>query len=402
MSRARIPSLDGVRAISIVLVIAGHWTETHSGGTKADIAGAFANLGVRIFFVLSGYLITRLLLEKQAGTETIGLRQFYARRTRRIFPAALFFMLTVFVLYRRELRWQHALAALFYVTNFDPGHPWFLGHLWSLSVEEQFYLLWPAVLEKWRPYRRAILAFVIVQAPIYRVACHLAGWHGQADETFPAVADILAVGCLTAVLSSPFSVPSRTLVIPNALLKPFVIPNAREARVRNLLLEAAGNAWLAWAMLAIVIAVPVYTGILHFHLTALLLFVAWPLLHVSIAGLLLHVIQRPYAWLNLRPVAWLGTMSYSLYLWQQLFAFGPHPRPAARLTWAVVIACVSYYGVERPMLRIKFSSANGSEAAASTSTEEVLPLAAHRIQGNATAWQNRESNGRQWNLRRRG
>jgi peptidoglycan/LPS O-acetylase OafA/YrhL len=157
MKRTRIPSLDGVRAISILLVIAGHWTETHTTGVKADIAGAFANLGVRIFFVLSGYLITRLLLEEQATTGEISLRQFYLRRARRILPASLFFMLTVFIWYHRELRWQHALAALLYVTNFDPGHPWFLGHLWSLSVEEQFYFLWPAVFKKWQAHRAPIL-----------------------------------------------------------------------------------------------------------------------------------------------------------------------------------------------------------------------------------------------------
>jgi peptidoglycan/LPS O-acetylase OafA/YrhL len=361
MSRARIPSLDGVRAISILLVIAGHWTETHSAGAAADIAGAFANLGVRIFFVLSGYLITWLLLEERANTGSISLRDFYARRARRILPASMFFMLAAFLVYHRELRWPHAVAALLYVTNFDPGHPWFLGHLWSLSVEEQFYMLWPAALRKWQAHRATILGIVIAIAPLYRVACHVAGWHGRADETFPAVADILAVGCLTAILSSQLPVLSKPHITPDSTphiipnSQPHVTPNAREARVRNLLLRLTSNAWLALAMLAAVVAVPIYAGALRFHLTPLLLFVGWPLLHASIAGLLLHVIRRPYGLLNARPMVWLGKISYSLYLWQQLFAFGPHPRPIWWLGLALTMASVSYYVVERPMLGISFA-----------------------------------------------
>jgi len=68
-------------------------------------------------------------------------------------------------------------------------------------------------------------------------------------------------------------------------------------------------------------------GWLKFHVTAVLLIVLWPMMHFSIAGLLLHVVQRPYRILNFGPVVWLGKMSYSLYLWQQLFTFGEHARP---------------------------------------------------------------------------
>jgi peptidoglycan/LPS O-acetylase OafA/YrhL len=194
----RIPSLDGLRAISISLVVAGHWVELHY---KSDVAGAFANLGVRIFFVISGYLITTLLLEERARRATIRLRDFYVRRAYRILPAAMLYMFPVFAIFRHELRWYHAAAAALYLTNFDYAHPWFVGHLWSFSVEEQFYFLWPGVLKKWYRHRVAILVGVIVFAPVYRVACHLLGWHGRADETFPAVADILAFGCLLGILA---------------------------------------------------------------------------------------------------------------------------------------------------------------------------------------------------------
>jgi peptidoglycan/LPS O-acetylase OafA/YrhL len=313
----RIPSLDGLRAISISLVVAGHWAELRY---HSDVAGAFANLGVRIFFIISGYLITTLLLKEYKKTSTIRLGQFYVRRAYRILPAAMAFMLPVFVIFRHELRWYHAAAAVLYLANFDFAHPWFLGHLWSLSVEEQFYFLWPGGLKKWYRHRVAILAGVVAFAPVYRVGCHLLQLHGRADETFPAVADILAMGCLAAILG----------------------PRLPKVKTR-----------LALAMLLPVALVPIYAGALRFHITALLLFVLWPAMHLSIAGLLLHVVENPYWILNVRPVVWLGKISYSLYLWQQLFAYGGGHKPWYFLLGALGLASASYYVVEQPMLRLR-------------------------------------------------
>jgi peptidoglycan/LPS O-acetylase OafA/YrhL len=317
----RIPSLDGLRAVSISLVVVGHWAELRY---HSDVAGGYANLGVRIFFIISGYLITSLLLNEQARTSTIGLREFYLRRAYRILPAAMAFMLPVFVIFWHELRWYHMAAAALYLANFDWTHPWFLGHLWSLSVEEQFYFLWPGVLKKWYRLRVPILVGVVAFAPVYRVACHFLRLHGKADETFPAVADILAIGCLLAIFARRLS--------------------ARLARP---------SAAMARVMLFPVVFVPVYLGLLQFHVTPLLLFVLWPVMHLSIAGLLLHVVQRPYWILNVRPVVWLGKISYSLYLWQQVFVYGTHPRPWYFVFLAVGLASASYYLVEQPMLRIR-------------------------------------------------
>ena len=92
----RIPSLDGVRAIAISLVMWGHWAEVRF---HSPIAGAYASLGRRIFFVLSGYLITMLLMKELDKTSTIELRRFYVRRAYRILPAAIAFMVVVFVIF---------------------------------------------------------------------------------------------------------------------------------------------------------------------------------------------------------------------------------------------------------------------------------------------------------------
>ncbi len=313
----RIPSLDGVRAIAISLVVMGHWAEVRF---QSDMAGSFASLGRRIFFVLSGYLITVLLMKEYGKTSTIGLRRFYVRRAYRILPAAIVFMVPVFAIFWHELRWYHMAAAALYVVNFDFGHPWFLGHLWSISVQEQFYFLWPSVLKKWHRHRVAIVVAVIAFAPVFRVLCHFLGLHGRADETFPAVADILAIGCLLAFFTGR--------------------------------LPKIGVGWAALMVLPVGL-VPVYVGMMRFHITPVLLFVLWPVMHFSIAGLLLHVVQRPYWILNAKPVAWLGKISYSLYLWQQLFAYGQHPRPWYFPLLAVGMASASYYLVEQPMLRVR-------------------------------------------------
>jgi peptidoglycan/LPS O-acetylase OafA/YrhL len=313
----RIPSLDGLRAVSISMVVIGHWASLHY---QSEVGGAFANLGVRIFFVISGYLITTLLLQEYSRTPTIQLREFYVRRAYRILPAAMAFMLPVFVIYWHELRWYHMAAAALYVTNFDYAHPWFLGHLWSLSVEEQFYFLWPSVLKKWHRHKVAILLGVVALAPVYRVACHFLKLHGRADETFPAVADILAIGCMLAIIAPR-------------------LPQIRRG----------------WALLMVlpVALVPLYVAAAHFRTTPLLLLVLWPLLHVSIAGLLLHAVQNPYWILNVKPMVWLGKISYSLYLWQQLFAYGPQHRACYWLLVPVGLAWLSYCLVEQPMLRLR-------------------------------------------------
>jgi peptidoglycan/LPS O-acetylase OafA/YrhL len=326
----RIPSLDGLRAFSILLVVIGHLAESHATSEVGrDLAGAFANLGVQIFFVISGYLITKLLLQESCKTGTISLRQFYIRRAYRILPAATFYMLPVFFIFRHELRWYHAAAAMLYLANFDFSHPWFLGHLWSLSVEEQFYLLWPSVLKKWISARTRvwILLGVIAFAPFYRIACHFLGLHGQADGTFPAVADALATGCLLSVL---------------------------EPRVLPLLLKLKN--WrlpLIFLMILPLLAVPLYWGAREFHLTLTLLFVLWPAMHFTIAGLLLCAVQSHTWILNARPIGWLGKVSYSLYLWQQLFVYGKHPRAWYGPLLALGMASVSYYLIERPALRLR-------------------------------------------------
>ncbi|HET7563229.1 MAG TPA: acyltransferase, partial [Rhodanobacteraceae bacterium] len=211
----RIPSLDGFRAISILMVLYGHVGGTRDFPTETVGAGGrwlgdLGHLGVLVFFVISGFLITTLLKVEREKTGTISLKQFYLRRVLRIFPA--FYVLILALLLATWLRWidlggRDFLFATTYTVNYYPDHPWQIGHLWSLSIEEQFYLLWPLALLVLRERRALILAIAaIFAAPLLRAAIreyilHVNPHAVLADMSiFPAMFDYIATGCALALL----------------------------------------------------------------------------------------------------------------------------------------------------------------------------------------------------------
>jgi peptidoglycan/LPS O-acetylase OafA/YrhL len=279
----------------------------------------YGNTGVRIFFVISGYLITSLLLKEQTTNSTISLGSFYRRRAFRILPAASVFVIAMAIFHWRQVHWYDLGAALFYLANFNFFPPRFLAHFWSLAVEEQFYLLWPGVLKKWFRHKTIVLVGVVGLTPFYVAICELLHINASVCFTFPAVADNLAVGCLLAIFA----------------------PRIRKIPVS-----------LAVLMTLVILLVPQFRAISKTH-TLLLLFCFSPLMQICIAGVLLHVVQRPYRLLNIAPIVWLGRISYSLYLWQQIFFFNPHSKLAEAILGSLAAACASYYFVEQPMLRLR-------------------------------------------------
>lgn len=311
----RIPSLDGLRAVSITLVVLGHWCFQNY---RIDAAGSYARLGVRIFFVISGYLITTLLTNEELETGDISLRCFYVRRAYRILPASIVFMLVAFLMYWRQLRWYDIAAAVLYLTNFVPTPSWPLAHLWSLSVEEQFYLLWPGAMKLFRRHRTGGLVFVVGFAPLYTAAGYWlklpSVWH-----TFPAVADNLAIGCLLAILWDRIPTPQ-----PMHLVAAVVVT----ASVPLLAFDTKWNTLLGLLLL-------------------------YPLLYLAIACVVIRVVRMPPRFLNIAAVAWLGKISYSVYLWQELFTCTPKAHPWWWMIVAILVGAVSYYLVERPALRLR-------------------------------------------------
>ena len=147
----RIPSLDGCRAISILLVVVSHLCETpafHAFDPYARLMFHFGPFGVEVFFVISGFIITTLLLNEEHSHGFVSIKGFYIRRAFRIWPAAYAYLLVVAV-----LAWNHVISVaphhFFYAGTFLMNHVqemnWFTAHFWSLAIEEQFYVLWPIV-----------------------------------------------------------------------------------------------------------------------------------------------------------------------------------------------------------------------------------------------------------------
>jgi peptidoglycan/LPS O-acetylase OafA/YrhL len=344
-SKSRIASLDGARAVSIALVVLGHAGALLPQNSRfrpflEDRGGA--NLGVNVFFVLSGYLITRLLLTEEDRRGRVSLGQFYLRRAFRILPALyayIAFLAVLTVLGVLSIPGAEFLEAMTFTWNYRGGG-WWLGHTWSLSVEEQFYLFWPTLLAlAGRKRARNIALAIVILEPFIRVASYFAfpSQRGFIPIMGHTNMDVLLVGCLLAMADYSTTARerlARVLTAGPAAVVLFVL-------VTNMLL---GNRLRGSYVLSIGISVQTVA-------IALLLF--W-LIHnaKSTVG---HV-------LNWGPVAWVGRISYSLYLWQQFFLVwegqGPSrlPFPAnvvAAIVAAVAAAATSYYLLEQPMLSVR-------------------------------------------------
>lgn len=331
----RFASLDGLRAISLVTVLLAHLGGT-SGFPWSRAPFGWGLLGVKVFFVISGYLITSLLMAEHTRTGRISLKSFYVRRTLRIFPAFYVFVGCIALLEALgvvSLRGGDMAAAATYTMNFHADRAWWLGHTWSLSVEEQFYLLWPAIVAfagfGWG--LRVALGAILV-APVLRVVVFYV-WPSQrplVDQAFPMVFDALATGCALAILRDRLW---------------------SDARYRRLL-ESRGF-----------IVVPVLVVLTHVHCpsTGLSMLAGETLIHAGIAMSVDWAMRFPSsgvgAVLNARPVAWVGRLSYSLYLWQQLFLCRHHATWftsfPTNLLLVFLAATLSYYLVEQPLLRLR-------------------------------------------------
>lgn len=177
-SMARIQGLDGLRAISVITVIMSHAELWQRFGISSEsLTSIFsANLGVRMFFALSGFLITFLLIKEQDQTGRINVRDFWIRRVLRIFP--LYFLAITIVLLMGYIGWARIPDCTFayaytYTLNFAPNECNFssVSHLWSLAVEEHFYIVWPVVFLvgvdsrfRWQP---CLLLLVCISAHLY-------------------------------------------------------------------------------------------------------------------------------------------------------------------------------------------------------------------------------------------
>jgi peptidoglycan/LPS O-acetylase OafA/YrhL len=332
--QGRIPTLDGLRAIAILLVLVSHGIDRERFTRLVEIG----HVGVMIFFALSGFLITSRLLDEYCSTGGISLRNFYVRRVFRILPPALLYLAVLWIL--TLTGWvictdASIRSALFLYTNYvDVGSlGWRAGHFWSLSVEEHFYLVWPSLL----------ICFGV-----------LTGWR---------TAIVLIAGIFLwrigdnrlHILATIFNAPDlqgyvyRTDLIADTLFWGCALAFARQVRCGMALSTAAAGATMTLMVLSVLeIHVPGMPRNINYSI---------PIMHALPAILLAAIVACPAApigrLLEIAPIRFIGNLSYSLYIWQQLFLGGPGPRLPALLGIAAAFGCayLSYRFVEQPCIR---------------------------------------------------
>jgi peptidoglycan/LPS O-acetylase OafA/YrhL len=351
LSRNHLPALDGLRAVAILSVIAYHGTGTFGGG---------ARLGVSLFFVISGFLITWLLLKEHSTTGDVSLKRFYFRRALRIFPAYYAFLLLIIavkVLQKQPSIYDYILPSGLYYVNYYAianGSHSALQHLWSLSVEEQFYLLWPLLFlglaKLGIRYLIAGTVFIITAGLLWRYVSYieLGFGHSWIYRAFDTRFDNLAIGCLTAICL--FQTRSREFIYKYAvslLLVPFSILLLYSSQSSDLF----GKYFDAFS----------YTAGFTVQGFAL------ALLMVQFISFHQH---WSISWISSRVAVYIGTISYPMYLYHEIAAgaadkvsgmilekydivMGAAPIAFAGLVLTIISATCSYRFIEKPFLKLK-------------------------------------------------
>lgn len=366
------PELDGLRALAVALVFLSHIGYPWQSLMGNFMPGAFQ--GVDLFFVLSGFLLTSLLLEEKAVTGGFSFKEFYRRRALRLFPA-LFFMLLVLIpwtINKYDEIGVHFKAygyVIFYVTNWAVifGHdgivPFNFSHMWSLAIEEQYYLLFfPLFIGLLGWFKKLstvawVLIALIVVVWIDRFVSALHTSPGMFETTLyvrtDTRADALLLGPLFAVW----------------------LHQGNRITSRWRLLAIPAVAFLVWTILYARVNDP---WVYYWGLG--LMDICWLVVLAAVLGGR-SIFAR---FLRLRPVVWMGKISYGLYLWHMpvfvetmrhtRYRDLPHWLPfSLAVCITFVAATFSYYVIERPFLRRKRPRGSVTEEAPAPGSDIVGP-----------------------------
>ncbi|HEY0184999.1 MAG TPA: acyltransferase, partial [Rhodopila sp.] len=362
-SRRTVPSLDGLRAISILIVLSAHFISSRlfPGG-----------LGVYIFFVISGFLITRLLVSEYNASQTLSLRHFYLRRIVRLYPAIIAFtacVLAMDIVLHRPYNIVEPASALGYFANYL--YVYFDAHdisgqmpfavFWSLSVEEHFYILLPVL-------------FLMLRGETVRLAWAAAG---------------LCIVCLGLRVGMAWLHPeylttqifySESQYRLDSIVFGMILALACEHdRGRRLLISLGHPVAVAVALAAVAASLtvrdPWFRETFRYTLTGCALDV---LIAAILFNPLFRHVQRA---LNTAAAIWLGRLSYSLYIWHEGVAsflpFQDRPRWQAiiiTLLLTIVLAAASYYAIEQPFLRLRRRLGAPQTGAVFQSASQSIPI----------------------------
>ncbi|MGH6990297.1 MAG: acyltransferase family protein [Stellaceae bacterium] len=341
----RVPGLDGLRAVAIMLVLGAHLIDDRW------FPGGF---GVLVFFVISGFLITRLLLAELKARRTISLGAFYLRRIVRLYPAVLVYTALVILVFALaapgKLDWREPISALFYFANYLFAHysvahitvtmPF--THFWSLSIEEQFYIVFPALLLLVRGRPGAVVALAVV-------ACLV-----------PLALRLVAAIDHPGLLGTEYFYLRTELRLDAIAFGVLIAGLCELPKGRALLQWLIGPAPVAVALALLIFCfadrAPFFRETWRYTLLA-------GTIAIGLSAVMFSGRYAPLNWLlNTAPLTWIGRLSYSLYVWHLAvaeavryeFAGRPHLAVAAvALVATFAAAALSYYGLELPLTGLR-------------------------------------------------
>jgi len=334
----QIPALYAVRATAVFLVILFHF--------GLNVNGAF---GVELFLVLSGFLITRILMYENDKRHRVSLKNFYRKRILRIIPAFyayLIFGLLVHIVRHHEIPWRSIIASALFVQNyhdaiFHTGDT-YVGHSWYLSIQMQFYLLWPLVFSVFRKNLSQLIKLLVITILgvwIYRAILWfgIGVYQGYIYHAFEARVDHVLVGCLLAVLI-------KMDTIANLAYKVSWHPSFPLITIAILGISASFHSHFDYRYSVGYAFEPILIAVLIVQLVG-----------VSCCPVWRTLTENPV-------VKYLGQISYSLYLYQQLILFTARRITQSlpiviQLIFAIVVtiiaASASYFLVERQFAKIR-------------------------------------------------
>lgn len=342
--RKHIPSLNGLRAISILLVLLQHIDIKNLNGF---LSGKYpllvdGNLGVNVFFVISGFLITTLLLQEEEQAGNISLKGFYIKRAFRIFPVyytLLFVYLTLQLLNILDFTAGSWLTSLTYTKYLNWHSDWETAHLWSLSVEEQFYFIWPFVFRYAKKHRAKYAFAIIILVPLLRITHQVTQYQWMDFYTIFQRVDAIMWGCVFALYHDKIMPVVQNILSKHkwAIVVPFVV-------LFSLPLFDVINQRMDLHMGLFIVPLGRTTGTIA---------------DIAIGFIMLISIYYRNVWfslLNTRFMEYIGKLSYSLYIWQQLFfsnKIGPIGKLPLNILLIFVTANISYYLIEKPFLKLR-------------------------------------------------
>jgi len=338
LNQKYFPTLDGLRAVAVAIVIIAHVDHRVYNSKWVSTFIPFGNLGVYIFFVLSGFLITTLLLKEKVTTGDISLKDFYRRRFFRIVPVAYLFLVTIIILkyaFNLPLTMPDIILGFFFLRRLDnPFNQFYTTHFWTLSYEEEYYILYPFILKKsLRLYVYTLLFIIAMQflflTPLYNYF-HFPG-KKLFYQVFVTSFEGLTIGSLFSILVF------QKIIDPSKKRKYLT--------VINLLLVAS---------IVFIHQLDIYFPVRVFSSALIALFIVF---NINPNNKTIF-----YRILNSKPFIYVGKLSYSIYIWQQIFTIAlpwkglfPYSDSVVfNLLALFIVAYCSYNFYEKFFLRFRY------------------------------------------------